>query len=257
MRQIVLYSLLYICTVCYAQSENGSVLESGMRNDQAVTPVTTIGTVEEMGVDSLVAAPVSADSTAVSLLSVPYPLWQRSTLFSAWSPWRPFGGGSFWNIHKGLNAQVDAGVMVGFGKNNPFHGTSFFTNLSLLYAQPVSERWTVAVGGEVSKFRMWNDDILTARVDAMANYKINERLDAAVFVSHQFDPFSSSYIRPWSPFLDRCTEVGASLTWKCSDWGTIGVSFVQTIIDANSSFYGNPAHFHNPVQPNHNPHDKR
>ncbi len=228
MRRIATFILLALSAVCFAQTEKEGGLK--LENQQPLlldeSSASLPYTIQKD--DALKDGEISSfnDSICMPPIAFAERNWMKPTLFSVWRPWMPFGTGGLWNLHKGLNAEIGAGVMVGFGKDNPFHGASFFSNASMMYVQPLNDRWTVAVGGGLSKFRMWNDDVFSARVEAMVNYKINERLDATVFGIHNFSP-SGEERRSYMPFVDRCSAVGAALNWKYSEWGSIGISFTQ------------------------------
>ena len=55
--------------------------------------------------------------------------YQDTTVTSM--PWMGYGMGG-WDLHQGLNAQVGAGVRVGWGKHNPWRGASFFTDIAAM-----------------------------------------------------------------------------------------------------------------------------
>lgn len=233
MRKIALHIILLMTAVCHAQTDNSKTI--GNYQTESNQNVENVNSESKEKAESAILAPVlsdqkllgeQCDSIRPTLLSVERQPWYRPTLFSMWQPWRPFGGGGLWNLHEGFNAQIEAGVMVGFGKNNPFHGASFFTDISLMYALPVNDRWSLAIGGDVSRFRIWNSDVVNTRIEALANYKINDRLDATLYGIHTLAPLTSdSHL--YAPFLDRCSSIGAGLTWKANESISLGISFEQ------------------------------
>lgn len=164
--------------------------------------------------------------------------------FSLCNTFTPFGTG-YWNLHEGLNAQIGAGVTVGWGKYNPFRGGSFFTDISLIYARPVTDRLTLAIGGTVSRFKFYGDPVVTGSVMALANYRFNEHLSGTIYGAyhdnlsgntafhslysldsfHTFNTLNSPYL----PFLGRCAEIGAEMTYKFNNGVTVGVGYTQYI----------------------------
>lgn len=128
--------------------------------------------------------------------------------------------GSLWEIHKGFNASVDMGVSVGFGKNNPWRGAHFFTSLAALYAHPVNDRLTLAAGAEYTRFTGWGGGRGSLGVFALANYRINERLDVTGFVSHDLGQLSAHRI-PTDPVIPGYTQptttIGADLGIKVGE----------------------------------------
>ena len=91
-------------------------------------------------------------------------------------------------LHYGFNAEVEAGVRVGWGRHNPWRGASFFTNLAALYAMPLSKdgRWTAAIGGFYGNDRIWGQRVNSLGLMGMVDYRINERLNLTGFVAHDF-----------------------------------------------------------------------
>ncbi len=120
--------------------------------------------------------------------------------------------GGWWDVHDGFNANISAGVMCGFGHNNPYRGAAFFTSVEGLYAVPVTDRLTVAGGLGYTRYTGWGQSQGTLDIFGMANYRFNERLDATLFASHSFGPMGSRAGR-YSPYIptisSACTTVGA------------------------------------------------
>lgn len=183
---------------------------------------------------------MTQDTTMVTM-----PRWARlhgeDTLFSIDAPYRfhltspwigyPFGPWSM-DVHRGFNASLDAGVMVGFGRNNPMRGGAFFTNLTALYALPLrNDRWTLAVGGNYGHYTGWGERQHQFSLFGMANYRINDRLDLTGFISHDFGALGGEDRGlPRVPgFADRRTTVGADLGVKVNEHAkvNIGVSFTR------------------------------
>ena len=51
-----------------------------------------------------------------------------------------------WELHKGLNVSLGASVFAQFGKH-AYHGAGFSQNISAMYALPVTNRLSLAIGG--------------------------------------------------------------------------------------------------------------
>ncbi len=161
--------------------------------------------------------------------------FNKPYLFTVWSPVSPFGIGGLWDIHEGLNLSIDAGVTVGFGKDNPFRGASFFTNLSMLYAKKVDQHWTWALGGTLSQFNMFNTDIYTGTLYGMANYAFNEKISATIYGSYTYSP-NNGWTRPQAlPFVNRCAEIGAEFTYKFNDSFSMSISVSESAFDTPSN----------------------
>lgn len=164
----------------------------------------------------------------------------KPTLFSISSPWRNFGY-SHWDIHQGFNASLDMGVMVGFGKYNPFKGASFFQNISGLYALPIGKRWTLAAGGELERYRIFNKYVNNLTVEGMAAYRLNERMTLTGFASHTFGKGGSPFYYPTMPYLmDNRTTFGADFGMKVTE----NFSF-HVAVSMNNGDWGTPPQYRN------------
>lgn len=229
MRKIALHILLLMTAVCHAQTENGNVVnvEAGNLNAE----IETVQGISPEEADKSVIKPAAPEQKEIEMEDETlFRVWDRRFLFTSWRPWMPFHPGGMWNLHEGLNAEVTAGVMVGLGKNNPFHGASFFSDISLMYAKPINDRWSFAIGGDISKYRIWNSDVFSTRLEALANYKINEHFDATLYGT-QHIPSLSSDRQAFGPMFDKSTTIGAALTWKPTSNTSFGISIEHTIVD--------------------------
>lgn len=150
-----------------------------------------------------------------------------------------------WDLHEGMNLQMEAGVRVGWGKHNPWKGASFFSNVGAMYALPLSRdgRWTAALGGYYSNFRLWRQQMNSVGLMGMVDYTINDRLDIAGFVAHDFGVIGGGHPRrgPLLPFLENpSTTVGAGLGIKLSDNAFMRLSVSVTREHNGQPVYGGP-----------------
>lgn len=147
-------------------------------------------------------------------------------------PWMGYGLGG-WDLHQGLNAQVGAGVRVGWGRNNPWRGASFFTDIAAMYCLPLSKdgKWTAAVGGYFSNYRLWGRQVNSVGLCGLVDYRFNERVDLSGFVMHDFGVIGGHAAgAPLLPFLEQpSTTVGAQLGINVGEKARveIGLSFTR------------------------------
>ena len=91
-----------------------------------------------------------------------------------------FGGWCSWGLHKGLNAQIGASVFAQFGKGAS-HGVGFQQNIALMYAMPVNDKLSVAVGGYLNNVNFAGDNWRDAGLQAMVGYRFDEHWEAYVY----------------------------------------------------------------------------
>ncbi len=160
----------------------------------------------------------------------PAPCCGDSTVTSM--PWMGYGMGG-WDLHQGLNAQIGAGVRVGWGRNNPWRGASFFTDIAAMYCLPLSQdgKWSAAVGGYFSNYRLWGRQVNSVGVCGLVDYRFNDRVNLSGFVMHDFGAIGGHQAgAPLMPFLDQPrTTVGAQLGINASEKlrVEIGLSFTR------------------------------
>jgi len=185
-------------------------------SDERPVPITPLS-------DNVSHAASPTDSIPLTV-RLPYDITGHNTLFTSWMMSSPFAWGMPWNLHEGFNAQLDLGVMVGFGRNNPFRGGSFFYNISLAYAKPLSPRWTVALGGTLSRFRFFNENTFAENAFLLANYQFNEHWDTTIYTSYNHMPEGMSMFTWGAPF-EQSIRIGGELTYKLKKTSfSIGIS---------------------------------
>lgn len=85
-----------------------------------------------------------------------------------------------WELHKGLNVSLGASVFTTFGKHT-YHGTGFSQNISAMYAQPITNRLSFAVGGYFNHVSWMHHSFKDAGISAILGYQFNERWSAYIY----------------------------------------------------------------------------
>lgn len=89
-------------------------------------------------------------------------------------------GMDMWRLHRGLNVNLGTSVFASFGKGAP-KGAGFGQDLSLMYAVPLTNRLSLAVGGWVSNVYWAHDRFTDAGVSAVLGYKFDDHWEAYVY----------------------------------------------------------------------------
>ncbi len=208
--------LLLLCLLPIAVSRAQGEAEAAL---QSLTPQFEVQETAPVINDATEALPLVGD---VATEEPPMLIVDAPMLLSS-----PYGGGT-WDLHSGFNASIDAGVMCGFGKNNPFRGAAFFTSIEGLYAFPVNDKLTLAAGLGYTRYTGWGQSQSALDIFGLANYRFNERLDATLFMSHSFGPLGVNYVggmrSPYIPGISNaCTVVGGELGIKVNESVRFGV----------------------------------
>lgn len=95
----------------------------------------------------------------------------------------PFYGLGYtdWSLHKGLNVNIGASVFATFGKHSHYKGAGFGQNISMMYAMPITNKLSVALGGYFTNTSWSHDSYRDAGLNAVLGYKFNERWEAYLF----------------------------------------------------------------------------
>lgn len=249
MKKITLSILsLLVTLVSYAQVETSSAIERS--GDDALTKMSEEMISEEKIIDKTTATIESkneiehidmADEKSLDIAIPTMDMHRRLWLFSTWMPTSPYNWGNFWDLHEGLNAQIGAGVMVGFGKHNPFKGASFFTDVSMAYAKQLDRHWSVALGGTLSHFKMWNKNEWAGNLYGIANYKFDEHWSASMYGSLNRMPKGFGMYN-YDMFTDQCARIGGEVTYKFNENFSVSVGVSTDIPTGNEGHSWKPMH---------------
>lgn len=95
-----------------------------------------------------------------------YPMW--------------LGGWNSWGLHKGLNVQLGASVFAQFGRG-AHHGAGFQQDIALMYAMPITDKLSVAVGGYLNNVSFAGDNWHDAGLQAVLGYRFDEHWEAYIY----------------------------------------------------------------------------
>ena len=94
----------------------------------------------------------------------------------------PFGlmNWSSFGLHRGLNLSVGASVFAQFGKH-AHGGVGFTQHISALYAMPLTNRLSLAVGGYFDQMQWNHNTVHDAGLTAVLGYQFNEHWEAYLY----------------------------------------------------------------------------
>lgn len=91
-----------------------------------------------------------------------------------------FSGWSNWALHRGLNVQLGASVFTQFGKGAR-GGAGFQQNIAMMYAMPVTDKLSVAIGGYLNNVSYAGGNWRDAGLSAVVGYRFNDHWEAYIY----------------------------------------------------------------------------
>lgn len=222
------------------ESDNGNTAETSLDGLNAETSHGAQNAVLSSEAKEAVKPETKQDSIRY-MPRIPRYMIFHPTIFTSYMPIGPFGWNALWDLHEGFNTQIGMGVMVGFGKHNPFKGASFYTDISLAYAKQLDEHWSVALGGGLSRFKMWNKNEWAGNVFALANYKFDEHWSASMYGSLNRMPEGFGMYN-YDMFNDQCARIGGEVTYKFNEKFSVSVGVSTDIPTGNEGHPWKPMH---------------
>ncbi len=140
-----------------------------------------------------------------------------------------WGGCGNWDLHPGLNMSIGASVFAQFGRG-AHGGAGFGQNISLMYALPVNDRLSVAVGGYLNNVYWAHNSYRDAGLTAVVGYKFNDRWEAYIYGqksitnNYGIGPYG---IAPYTLYDMRAIgdRIGAAVKYNVNSSMSIQVSF--------------------------------
>lgn len=137
-----------------------------------------------------------------------------------------FGGWYDWGLHKGLNVQLGASVFAQFGKG-AHSGAGFQQNIALMYAMPVTDKLSVAVGGYLNNINYSGDNWRDAGLSAVVGYRFNDHWEAYIYGQKSISNHLPSRLR-YSLYDGYCGGLAGPAMGRLGGFG--------------SNFFGFPAY---------------
>lgn len=199
------------CTALPAQNESNA---SGIapHNNEAAMP------------DTVVVAASSATALAASPLHIPT-LTSLGTMPSMRFYPYMWGGFHTWDVHEGLNATIGASVFSTFGSGKTYSGAGFSQNLSLVYAKPLTEKLSLAVGGYFNNMYWAHDTFRDAGLTAVLGYQFDEHWSSYLYGQKSMLPNNRNIPRHLMDMGELGDRIGAAVRYSFNPSFSIQVSF--------------------------------
>lgn len=114
--------------------------------------------------DSLYLPPLTMNGQMMPIGRMPYGMW----------------GWNSWNLHSGLNVNMSATVMAGIGRHRR-SGAGFGQSIAAVYAMPLSNKLSIAIGGYINNMNWGNDHYVEGGISGILTYRFNDKLEAYIY----------------------------------------------------------------------------
>jgi hypothetical protein len=92
-----------------------------------------------------------------------------------------WGGWNEWDLHKGLNVSLGASVFAQFGKHAYSHSAGFTQNISAIYAMPITDKLSFAIGGYFNNVYWAHDSYRDAGLSGVLGYRFDNHWEAYLY----------------------------------------------------------------------------
>mgnify|MGYP002621604744 FL=1 len=136
-----------------------------------------------------------------------------------------WGGYYNWLLHEGLNVNIGASVFAGFGKHAP-HGAGFQQNISAMYAMPLTDKLSFAVGGYFNNVWWQRNSYRDAGINGVLAYRFNDHWEAYLYGQKSLT--DKKYIPyPLYDMSELGDRIGAAVRYNVNPSFSIQVSVEQ------------------------------
>ena len=135
----------------------------------------------------------------------------------------------FWELHKGVNAQISA--FASFGNHRS-------QSVSLGYAAPIGKHFTVAGSVFLTHYQMGASHNADVSASASVSYKPNDRLTLYAWIQKSFTPHRPLMPPPaWTYYLDTPRDaVGFAAEYRIGESAWLSVCFEAARYEDHSPF---------------------
>ncbi|MCD8202503.1 MAG: hypothetical protein LUD48_02530 [Prevotella sp.] len=126
-----------------------------------------------------------------------------------------------WELHKGLNVNIGVSAFASFGKS-PWRGTGFGQSISMMYAEPITDKLSIAVGGYLDNLYWSHDSYRDAGINAVIGYKFDEHWEGYIY--GQKSLVNSRMPMPFYDISNIGDRIGAAIKYNFNPSFSIQIS---------------------------------
>ncbi len=128
-----------------------------------------------------------------------------------------------WQLHEGLNVSLGASVFTSFGRHNRL-GSGFSQSAALMYASPLTNRLSLAVGGYFNTVNWSHGRFNDAGLTAVLGYRFDEHWEAYLYGQKSLAPDRRFVPLPLYEMSDIGDRIGAAVRYNVSPSFSIQVN---------------------------------
>ncbi len=132
-----------------------------------------------------------------------------------------WGGWYDWGLHEGLNLSVGLSAFGSFG-HSPFKGMGFGQNIGVMYALPIGDKLSFAVGGYLGNLFYSGDSYHEAGINAVIGYRFDEHWEGYIY--GQKSLIGNKIPMPLYDVSDIGDRIGAAIKYNFTPSFSIQVS---------------------------------
>ena len=155
------------------------------------------------------------DSTEFKM-NAPYYQPYYSSPFSIFNCRNLYG----WQLHEGLNASLSLSATFGLGSGSP-SGVGFGKDIDMMYAFPISKRWSAAAGLYVSDFSWGWMSNREVGFSGIASYRLSDKVTLSAYANKSLANNRRSY--PLYPYQGG-DVYGGRIDVKINEKVAVGLS---------------------------------
>ncbi|MCI5711165.1 MAG: hypothetical protein MR301_08450 [Prevotella sp.] len=168
---------------------------------------------------------IPAEATAADTTTLHLPALDDSGRVQPMGRWPMswWGGYSNWDLHPGLNVNVGASVTTTFGKGG-LSGAGFAQHISMMYAVPLTERLSLAVGGYFNNMDWGRMSCRQAGINAVLGYRFDDHWEGYIYAQKSIVGQSKRVPYPLMDLGGMGDRIGAAVRYNFSPSFSIQVN---------------------------------
>ena len=180
MKRTIIITCTCLCCIAGMAQQESKILEQKVASNDSIQLFNTVIEKTCPQATNSINIKKQVQVVAEDTLHLPTMNAQGQILPIGMYPYSYWNGFYNWELHRGLNVNIGASVFAFLGKNAP-HGAGFTQNISAMYAMPLSNKLSFAMGGYLGNTSWSHDSYRDAGLTGVLGYRFNEHWEAYLY----------------------------------------------------------------------------